>query len=78
MASWIWVLIPITAILAGVLKHWLKIKERQLEMTSQAAERFEAQNHRLEDRVQVLERIITDRGMQVSEEIERLRDERIR
>jgi hypothetical protein len=78
MASWIWVLIPLAAIFAGVMKKWLSIKERQLEMMSrEAAEKgaqYAAHTDKLEQRVRVLERIATDRGIDVADEIERLRD----
>ena len=77
MSSWIWVLIPLAAILAGVVKQWLAIKERQIEaVTHQAAEKaaqYAAQTEKLEQRVRVLERIATDRGIDVADEIERLR-----
>ena len=80
MASWIWVLIPLAAILAGVMKRWLAIKERQIDaVTHEAAEKaaqYAAQTERLEQRVRVLERIVTDRGIDVADEIERLRDQR--
>jgi nucleoside-triphosphatase THEP1 len=80
MASWIWVLIPLAAILAGVMKKWLAIKERQIEaVTHESAEKaaqYAAQTERLEQRVRVLERIVTDRGIVVADEIERLRDDR--
>lgn len=74
-------LIPIVAILAGtVFKPWLAMKERQLQANSTAtaerAAQYAAQTERLEQRVRVLERIVTDRGIAVSDEIERLRDER--
>lgn len=32
MAAWIWVLIPITAILVGAFNEWLKFKARQQEI----------------------------------------------
>mgnify|MGYP003579078733 CR=1 FL=1 len=80
MASWIWVLIPLAAILAGVVHKWLSIKERQIEaMSHEAAEKaaqYAAQTERLEQRVRVLERIATDRGIDVADEIEKLRDQR--
>jgi nucleoside-triphosphatase THEP1 len=80
IASWIWVLIPIVAILAGVMKKYLSIKERQIEaVTSQSAEKaaqYAAHTERLEQRVRVLERIVTDKGVVVADEIERLRDDR--
>ncbi len=78
MASWIWVLIPLAAIFAGVMRHYLRIKEREIEiMSQQAAEKgaqYGAQTERLEQRVRVLERIVTDKGIDVADEIEKLRD----
>jgi nucleoside-triphosphatase THEP1 len=80
VASWIWVLIPLAAILAGVMKKYLSIKERQIEaVTHQSAEKaaqYAAHTERLEQRVRVLERIVTDKGIVVADEIERLRDDR--
>ena len=72
-------MIPIVAILAKtVFTPWLKLKERQLELTSAAAAekaaQYAAQTERLEQRVRVLERIVTDRGQDLAGEIERLRD----
>lgn len=76
------ILVPIVAIIfgtmAGVLHKWLKLKERQLEMTShitaEKAAQYSAHTDRLEQRVRVLERIVTDKGIDLSDEIERLRD----
>ncbi len=69
IASWIWVLIPLAAIFAGVMKKWLAIKEREIEaMGRDAAEKaaqYATQTERLEQRVRVLERIATDRGIDV-------------
>jgi hypothetical protein len=82
VASWIWVLIPLGAIFAGVFKRYLDIKEKQMEAVGrdamERAERYAAQTERLEERVRVLERIATSRGLGVAEEIEMLRDERVR
>jgi hypothetical protein len=73
-------LIPIVAILAGVMKHYLQLKEREIEaVTKQSVEKaaqYAAQTERLEQRVRVLERIVTDKGIDVADEIERLRDQR--
>ncbi|MBX9858237.1 MAG: hypothetical protein K2Y20_01425 [Sphingomonas sp.] len=80
------ILIPILGICCGLLaifggvvvRPWLRFQERKMELDadlfrSRAA--IDAARHeRLEQRVAVLERIITDRGMGVAEEIERLRD----
>jgi intergrase/recombinase len=80
MATWIWVLIPLAAIFAGVVKRWLDVKERQMEAISRTAidraERYAAQTERLEERVRVLERIVTSKGVGIAEEIEQLRDQR--
>ena len=79
MANWIWVLIPLAAILAGVVHKWLSMKERQIEaMSHEAAHKaaqYAAQTERLEQRVRVLERIVTDKGIDVADEIEKLRHE---
>ena len=80
IASWIWVLIPLAAIFAGVVKRWLDVKEKQMQAISRAAieraERYAAQTERLEERVRVLERIASSKGLGVAEEIEQLRDQR--
>ena len=72
------VLIPIIALLLIPLKQWFRLKEKQMEMTSQlTAEKtaqYAAHTERLEQRVRVLERIITDKGMEVADQIEALRD----
>jgi ABC-type phosphate transport system auxiliary subunit len=67
------------AILGGVfVKPWLRLKERQMEieaqMVAEKAAQYAAQTERLEQRVRVLERIVTDRGIAVADEIEKLRD----
>jgi hypothetical protein len=78
MASWIWVLIPLAAILAGVVKRWLVVKEKEIDaLRRDAAERqarYNEQTERLEQRMRVLERIATAKGIDVAEEIEALRD----
>jgi len=78
LATWIWVLIPLAAIIAGVVTKWLALKEKQIEaMSREAAEKaaqYAAQTERLEQRMRVLERIVTDKGIDVADEIERLRD----
>ncbi|WP_199560230.1 hypothetical protein [Sphingomonas psychrotolerans] len=67
------------AILGGVfIKPWFKLKERQMEieahMVAEKAAQYAAQTERLEQRVRVLERIVTDRGIELADEIEQLRD----
>lgn len=71
--------IPIVAILSGPLKRWIDMKERQLHVTSadtaEKAAQYAAKIERLEQRVAVLERILTDRSTHLADEIERLRDQ---
>ena len=70
--------IPIIGILAKSFTKWMELKERQLQaQTHETAERtaqYAAHTERLEQRMRVLERIITDKGLAISEEIESLRD----
>lgn len=82
------ILIPIfgiscglVAIIGGVIvKPWLAYRERRMEleasMVAEKAAQYAAQTERLEQRVRVLERVITDRGHDLANEIEMLRDER--
>ncbi|CAN5303728.1 hypothetical protein BH10PSE14_BH10PSE14_16810 [soil metagenome] len=62
-----------------MLKTWTRHKERMATaLNAQAAEKaaqYAAQTERLEQRMRVLERIVTDRGIDVADEIEKLRDE---
>jgi ABC-type phosphate transport system auxiliary subunit len=73
------VMIPIIALLLIPVKQWLRMKERQMELTSsltaEKTAQYAAHTERLEQRVRVLERIVTDKGMGVAEQIEQLRDE---
>ena len=61
-----------------MFKTWLRHKERMAqaltEQTAEKAAQYAAQTERLEQRVRVLERVITDRGIAVADEIEALRD----
>ncbi|WP_294392870.1 hypothetical protein [uncultured Sphingomonas sp.] len=79
-------LIPILGISCGLLaifggvfvRPWIRYKHRQLELlsehTAEKAAQYAARTERLEQRVAVLERILTDRSTMLGEEIERLRD----
>ena len=70
-------------VIAGIgyamFERWLKHKEKMsVAMASQTAEKaaqYAAHTERLEQRVRVLERIVTDKGIDVADEIERLRDQ---
>ncbi len=78
-------LIPILGISCGLLaifagaivKPWLKLQERKMEldaqMVAEKAAQYAADKGRLEERVEVLERIVTDQGYSLAQEIENLR-----
>jgi len=73
--------LPVTLGIGGeMFKRWLKHKETMsTALTAQTAEKaaqYAAHTERLEQRVRVLERIVTDRGIALSSEIDLLRDER--
>lgn len=63
-----------------MFKRWLKHKEAMAKalnaQTAEKAAQYAAHTERLEQRVRVLERIATDRGVALTDEIERLRDDR--
>ncbi|MBA3897985.1 MAG: hypothetical protein H0X36_12825 [Sphingomonadaceae bacterium] len=79
IASWIWVLIPLAAIGIAPFKMWIRVKERQLQaqtsLTAEKTAQYAAHTERLEQRMRVLERIVTDKGIDVADEIEKLRDQ---
>ena len=65
--------IPIMAIWTGHRKHAMQM---QADMTAEKAAQYATSNKDLEERVRVLERIVTDRGYDVATQIEALRDQR--
>ena len=79
ISSWIWVLIPLAAIGIVPFKMWLKIKEKQVEaQTGLAAEKsaqYAQHVERIEQRLRVLEKIVTDRGVDTAAQIEALREQ---
>jgi len=64
---------------AEMFKRHVAFKERQLELmadrTAEKAAQYAAQVERLEERMRVMERIATDSGVNVAQQIESLRDE---
>jgi hypothetical protein len=76
--AWIWILIPLLAIGIAPFKMWLKIKEKQIDaQTGLAAEKsaqYAQHTERMEQRLRVLEQIVTDGGAQTAAQIEALRD----
>jgi len=67
-----------TIALFGLVSRVLRHREKRMELEAQIeAAKAAAVNPRgdlLEQRVRVLERIVTDKGMNMADEIERLRD----
>lgn len=63
----------------AAFQRWLAHKEKMGQLiaaqTAEKAAQYAAQTERLEQRVQVLEQIVTDKGLELSDEIERLRDQ---
>lgn len=83
MPGWVWffvvvVCVPtVIGVLGDAFKRYLKFKERQMEaITSETAEKaaqYAAHVERLEHRVRVLERIITERKIELHDEFDELR-----
>ncbi len=75
-------LIPIIAIGGGIagniFKRWADLKEKQMEIAARTAgeqaAQYAAKIERLEERVAVLNRIVTDRNEGLTAQIEGLRD----
>jgi len=78
-AEWIWILIPLAAIGLAPFKMWLRVKEKQIASQSELAAEKSAQYaqhmERIEQRLRVLEQIVTDGGAQTAAQIEALRDQ---
>jgi hypothetical protein len=70
------VLIP-TALIAYTFKRFFAFREKQLEvdarLAAEKAAQYAASNAQLEQRVRVLEQIVTDSGAQTAAQIEALR-----
>jgi cell division protein FtsX len=62
--------------LKRLLEHREKRMEIEARLTAEKAAQYAAHTERLEQRVRVLERIVTDKGIDVADEIEKLRDQR--
>ena len=61
-------------VIRRLLEHREKRMEIEARLTAEKAAQYAAHTERLEQRVRVLERIVTDKGIDVADEIERLRD----
>lgn len=74
------VLIP-TALIAYALRRFFSFREKQLEaetrLAAEKAAQYATSNAELEQRVRVLEQIVTDGGMHTAAQIEALREPRL-
>lgn len=73
--------IPVIAgVLGDMYKRRLKLREKELEIlgnqTAEKAAQYAAHTERLEQRVRVLEQIVTDKGIETASQIEALREPR--
>ncbi|MBB3955209.1 MULTISPECIES: hypothetical protein [Novosphingobium] len=83
-AGTIGALIPIVALSIPIVAIWTKHKTRIAEMqirataddTAERAAQYVTKTRELEERVRVLERIVTDKGYDIAAQIEALRDTR--
>ena len=70
--------LPVIA-LALLFNRWFKLKEKRLELEAgkvvEKAAQYAANNAELEARVRILEKIVTDGGMQTAAQIEALREQ---
>ncbi|MCJ9429671.1 hypothetical protein [Kordiimonas marina] len=67
------VLVVLIGVIGGTINNWIKMREKQSRAA--AAGHDEATNSRiqkLEERVRVLERIVTDKGSRLKDEIDAL------
>lgn len=72
-------LIATTILMGTIFKRIMSYKEKQLELTAdrtaEKAAQYASHVEQLEARVRVLERIATDKGADLAQQIESLRDE---
>lgn len=84
MEGYLALMIPIIALCIPMVAIWSKHKQKIAEMqldatashTAEKAAQYASKVQQLEDRVRVLERIVTDEGYNVASQIEALRDTR--
>jgi ABC-type phosphate transport system auxiliary subunit len=76
------IIIGLPMITFGVIfSRWFKLKEKRIELESglaiEKAAQYAASNAELEARVRVLEKIVTDGGLETAAQIEALRTPRL-
>ena len=78
MTQYMALLIPLAPFLIAGFAIWTSHQRKMAQLMSQQAAdqaaRYSAENARLEERVRVLERIVTDKGFETALAIEELRD----
>lgn len=78
MIEYLALLIPFAGIGVGVFAIWTSHQQKMMKMQStisaEKAAQYVANTEKLEQRVRVLERIVTDKGFDVAGQIENLRD----
>ena len=77
------VFIPIIALMIPIVAIWTRHQQRLVQMkldstaqvSAEKAAQYASSTKELEDRLRVLERIVTDKGYDVATQIEALRDQ---
>ena len=80
----IWIFIPLFALAIPIIGIWSKHRQKIVELqvnatvslSAEKAAQYASHTRALEERVRVLERIVTDKGYDVASQIEALRDAR--
>jgi hypothetical protein len=74
-------IIAVGITISTIVQNWLNYREKKLEVDAAARVEIAAlqttRDGALEQRIRVLERIVTEKGIDVADEIERLRDARV-
>ncbi len=74
------IILPFAGLSIPIMAIWTNHQRRMLEMqakiSAEKAAQYATNNTDLEERVRILERIVTDKGYDVASQIEALRDSR--
>ena len=77
LAILITIIIP-TLFFAYIASRYFRLREKKLEIeagvAAEKAAQYASRTHELEQRLRVLEQIVTDRGLETASQIEALRD----
>ena len=77
LAILITIIIP-TLFLGYIASRYFRLREKKLEieagMAAEKAAQYASRSHELEQRLRVIEEIVTDRGLETASQIEALRD----